>query len=110
MLESMFLSIFLDASHFKGEPAVFLDSGPTIVSPLGVGIDKRLAQTNTVSFDMGAFYLFKTNELMGTNLNFIITVRYKKLIYRHISHGATFGIAANKANAGYNFIGLEFQL
>ena len=108
-MEALLLAIMIDGAHFKGESAVFLDAGPAIVSTLGVGADKQIYKKGRLSFDFGAFYLYEKNDRMGTNLNFITTIRYRALVYRHISHGA-FGIAPDKANAGYNFIGLQFQL
>ena len=107
---TLLFSAYVETTHFQGQPAAFVECGPAIVSNLGVGADKNLFTKNGFSLDFGAMYLYQTNYKMGTNWNFMTTVRYKRLIFRHISHGSAFGIEPNKANAGYNFIGVEFKL
>ncbi len=104
------VSFTVDVSHFKGDSAIFIDTGPFIVSTLGLGAEKTVYKKNHLSLGIGAIYLYQTNQKTGTNWNITTTLRYRSIIYRHISHGSLFGIEPNKANAGYNFVGLEFEL
>ena len=107
---ALLMSVYIETTHFKGKPAAFMECGPAIVSTVGAGIDKQLFKKGNLSLDFGAMYLYHTNSKMGTNWNFITTFRYKAVVFRHISHGSALGIEPDKANAGYNFIGLEFKL
>ena len=107
---ALVISLSLDITHFEGEKALFVEAGPAIISNHGVGIDKQIFRKGEFQADFGVFRLYNTNSKMGTNWNFITTLRYGPVVMRHISHGSAFGIAPNKANAGYNFIGLEFNL
>jgi len=100
-------SLAVDTMHYQGKPAVFVNAGPVIVSSIGYGADQRLYKNGRFSIDSGVFYLYNTDRGMGGHINFITTFRYKKVVFRHISHTL---IEPGTDNLGYNFLGLEYQI
>jgi hypothetical protein len=69
----------------------------------------------SVDVNLGAAYLAKKTEVNGTQLNFSGRValnwgEHFRLFLIHFSHGGdTLGIAEDKANDGWNFLGLAYR-
>lgn len=61
---------------------------------------------------IGPSYIDQTTSLNGTQWNFSISIGCGKIgpfdvIARHSSHGSVLGIAEDKPNGGWNFVGLR---
>lgn len=77
-----------------------------------VGLDHQWRFTDW-NFGLGAVKISDTTKLNGTEWNFDLSAQYKLgggafLEFRHYSHGSMFGIAADKSNRGWNFLGLGY--
>jgi hypothetical protein len=122
-----------DVTHAEGTPtiAVEVDLKPFAVYGMGwksrqyddnyaVGGEYRLDFGGVSYVGAGLAYLVNQTPLNGTNLNFSVTVgiagshiplirstllRKCDAVYRHFSHGRSFGIKENLDNLGWNFLG-----
>jgi hypothetical protein len=80
----------------------------------GMGLAFPLGNPEGLNFGLGAFAVYKTDELLGTHLNFLARASYcgKNLCLSavHLSHGRIFGLDEDAANKGLNFVFLEYRL
>jgi hypothetical protein len=80
----------------------------------GVGLAFPLGKPDGFNFGLGGFAVYKTDELLGTHLNFLARASYCRKTFClsavHLSHGRVFGLDKEAANAGLNFVFLEYRL
>ena len=77
------------------------------------GIDYRF-RSGHWTYGPGGVWIDHTNRINGTKLNFNLSLGYDlsdrfSLTFRHMSHFAA-GIEKDRANAGWNFLGLAVKL
>lgn len=123
------LSATADIVHAPGTSAIFVEHRPAQIPVATIGGyyqgsrgDSALIAVELLSpkvlgcrAGIGPAYVPNTNEVNGTRWNFSLSLycyrlRSAELVVRHISHGADFGIARERANLGWNFVGLSFSL
>ncbi len=79
----------------------------------GVGLAYPIGGRVGWNGGIGAIYVRREDENVGTRLNLLARVSYCGerlcLSYAHISHGAALGIADDVANSGLTFLYLEYR-
>ena len=79
----------------------------------GIGLTYPIGPRVGWSGAVGGIYVDRTDEDLGTRLNFLLRVSYcgEKVCasFAHISHGDALGIEKDKANSGLNFLYLEYR-
>jgi len=81
---------------------------------VGLGLTLPLGPSEGLNIGLGGIVVNRTDELVGTKLNFLVRGSYcwkpVCISFAHVSHGArVFGIAKDEANAGLNFLYLEYR-
>jgi hypothetical protein len=106
-----------DVVHQGGMPVVSLALYPASVlvweNNWGLGLTYPIGPRVGWSGAVGGIYVHRTDDDVGTNLNFLFRLSYcgQKVCasFAHISHGEALGIATDKANSGLNFLYLEYR-
>ena len=106
-----------DVVHQAGMPMASVALYPASVlvweDNWGVGLTYPIGPRVGWSGAVGGIYVDRTDDDVGTNLNFLFRVSYcgEKLCasFAHISHGGALGIETDKANSGLNFLYLEYR-
>jgi hypothetical protein len=107
----------LDIVHQPGMPMASLALYPASFlvweDNWGVGLTYPIGPRVGWSGAVGGMYAYRTDDDIGTNLNFLFRLSYcgEKLClsFAHISHGEALGIETDKANSGLNFLYLEYR-
>lgn len=123
------LSATADVVHAPGTSAIFIDYrvpqvpltyiGGYYQGPIGdsglVAVELLSPRLLGCHAGIGPAYVQNINDANGTRWNFSLSLycfRWKSahFVVRHISHGADFGIAPDRANLGWNFVGVSLPL
>jgi hypothetical protein len=79
----------------------------------GVGLTFPIGPRVGWSGAVGGIYVHRTDDDVGTNLNFLFRVSYcgERLCasFAHVSRGNALGVETGKANSGLNFLYLEYR-
>jgi hypothetical protein len=111
------IGVGLDVVHQDGMPMVSVALYPASVlvweNNWGLGLTYPIGPRVGWSGAVGGIYVPRTDDDVGTNLNFLFRLSYcgQKVCasFAHISHGEALGIATDKANSGLNFLYLEYR-
>ena len=122
------LSVGGDVIHAKGTSMIQFGMHPTpkweiyttIISDnrghylWGIGGERQVIKYRRCTGHFGLVWLDKTTSLNGTHLNFSTSARCRltkrtNLLFRHWSHGTAIGIENNRANKGFNLLGIEWR-
>jgi hypothetical protein len=111
------IGVGLDVVHQDGMPMVSVALYPASVlvweNNWGLGLTYPIGPRVGWSGAVGGIYVHRTDDDVGTNLNFLFRLSYcgQKVCasFAHISHGEALGIATDKANSGLNFLYLEYR-
>lgn len=122
------LAIATDVVHAPGTVGAFLDHRPVeSVNIIGGYFDGDRGASAMFAAELlspevigcragvGPAYLQHVNAVNGTRLNFSLSLyccewKGGGVVVRHISHGADFGIAPDRPNPGWNFVGIALRI
>jgi hypothetical protein len=109
----------LDLIHRRGAFVAAVTYQPVSVyawdnDNFGVGLTYRFGGPKGLSFNAGGIAVYRTDEVVGTHLNFLGRLSYcgERLCasFAHVSHGRIFGFDKGSPNSGLNFLYVEYRL
>jgi len=109
----------VEVSHEPGRPMLSASAGPVSVLAWdlaggngGLGLTFPLGGRKRLNLGIGAFIAYRTDEFIGTRLNFLLRGSYcwtsVCMSAAHLSHGRIFGFEESAPNKGLNFVYLEY--
>ena len=113
----------VDVVHDRGAPVLSASAGFASLlawrrhssgNNFGVGLAFPIGNPEGFNFGLGGMLIDKTDDLIGTHLNFLARASYCRKTFClsavHLSHGRIFGLDKEAANGGLNFVFLEYRL